>query len=327
MDVCYTFKPLDTLFFRGNTPMEAGQIQSLPLFPPPVSVISGAVRTAILNERHISFEDYKNGKAGEIEATIGKYGSDSTPFTIDGILVKKGDAIYAPAPALWYIDTKEKLIRPSDYIGKKVVPAKLLQEDFSSLDIESSEGELYFVVPKEDAQPMKDLWVSLDFIVSDNNIIGKDDIILRSDIFSTEMRIGIGIDEKRSVIQGALYSAQHIRLKDDIELLVLFDRDCGLKDKGALTLGGERRICSYKKIDFPLELGKAQANSSSLYVSLAPIEATQETVGKIAASQKLFSIAGWDLAKGFHKSTKNWIPAGAVFQKKVNSVCIPLGNK
>ena len=46
MSVFYEIIPLDTLFFRGSTPMEAGQNVAVSMFPPPVSVIEGSFRTA-----------------------------------------------------------------------------------------------------------------------------------------------------------------------------------------------------------------------------------------------------------------------------------------
>ena len=42
MSKTYEIIPLDTLFFRGSTPMEAGQYNTVSVFPPPVSVIKGA---------------------------------------------------------------------------------------------------------------------------------------------------------------------------------------------------------------------------------------------------------------------------------------------
>lgn len=51
MSVFYEIIPLDTLFFRGSTPMEAGQNVAVSMFPPPVSVIEGSFRTAFLLQK------------------------------------------------------------------------------------------------------------------------------------------------------------------------------------------------------------------------------------------------------------------------------------
>ena len=42
------------------------------------------------------------------------------------------------------------------------------------------------------------------------------------------------------------------------------------------------------------------------------------------SSGKLIVTSGWDFAKGFHKPTTNWIPAGAVFNKKINNSCVAI---
>jgi CRISPR-associated protein Cmr3 len=329
MSVCYTFTPLDTLFFRGNIPMEAGYIPSNPLFPPPVSVISGAVRTAVITERG-ALEAYINGNAPELEKLLGKWGSDETPFAITAILIKKDGVFYAPAPALWYIDAAEtqKLEKADDYIGKQIITAKEYSTAFDKLGIKSSEGALAFVVPEKDAHPLRGCWVSLEFLQSDKKQIAIGDILLQKDIFSIEARIGIALDEKRVVQTGKLYSAHHIRLRDGITFALLFDKEPGLAERGTIPIGGETRFCVYKKDALSRTIPRVNADvKDTLYISLVPVEATAESVSKLVASQKPLVISGWDLAKGFHKPSKNWLPAGAVFQEKISPACIPLGNK
>ncbi|MDR3347448.1 MAG: hypothetical protein LBN32_02415 [Helicobacteraceae bacterium] len=44
--IWYELTPFDTLFFRGAIPLEAGLPVSDNLFPPPASVIKGAIWTA-----------------------------------------------------------------------------------------------------------------------------------------------------------------------------------------------------------------------------------------------------------------------------------------
>ena len=46
MSISYEMLPLDTLFFRGSIPMEAGMQNVVSVFPPPVTVLSGAFWTA-----------------------------------------------------------------------------------------------------------------------------------------------------------------------------------------------------------------------------------------------------------------------------------------
>ena len=70
MSKFYEIQPLDTLFFRGSTPMEAGLMNSVSMFPPSASVIKGAFWTAYCNETDKSFSE------GLID--------DKIPFEVEG---------------------------------------------------------------------------------------------------------------------------------------------------------------------------------------------------------------------------------------------------
>ncbi|MCL2284147.1 MAG: hypothetical protein FWC26_12595 [Fibromonadales bacterium] len=85
MSVFYELIPVDTLFFRGNIPMEAGMLASESLFPPPPSVFIGAIRTYLGKEN-------------------GKWGEEKADFEIKAIMLKKDDVIYYPAPYSWFED-------------------------------------------------------------------------------------------------------------------------------------------------------------------------------------------------------------------------------
>ena len=88
-----------------------------------------------------------------------------------------------------------------------------------------------------------------------------------------------------------------------------------------MLLGGEKRLAVYKKEkEVPFV-----AQGEGQYVSLMPIEASEKNLSFLIASAKLAVTSGWDMAKGFHKPSVSWIPAGAVFNSKVNDSCIPLG--
>ena len=50
MNIWYELTPVDTLFFRGAEAMEAGLLGTGALFPPPVSVVLGALRSAVVRQ-------------------------------------------------------------------------------------------------------------------------------------------------------------------------------------------------------------------------------------------------------------------------------------
>lgn len=318
----YEINPLDTLFFRGSTPMEAGQNVVVSLFPPPVSVFEGTLRTAVLQQQNIDFNDYTSGKNNSLNEFIGNPG-EKPPFEVTCIMIKRENKFFVPVPATWFLDSESKPKQRNDYFSKKIIVAKNYQKEFEKLSVMSSEEKLPYIRAEKNAQPLGSIWISVDFINSSSNEFGKDDFLLQSEILSFEHRTGIALDANKHTVEGQLYSSTHIRLLPDVSMVVGISKDIKLNETGKLYLGGEKRICYYKRITENI-LDSLYKKISDQYFSLVPIKATEENLECLVASAKLTTTAGWDLAKGFHKSTTNWIPAGAVFNKKINNSCVAI---
>lgn len=321
MSVFYEIVPLDTLFFRGSVPMEAGQNAAVSMFPPPVSVFEGAIRTAALKQRNIDLKKYAQGEETSLNSIIGSPGENPS-FMITSICIKKDGVCYVKPPASWYLDSKTKPREKSDYIGKNIIAAEQDSVLLENMFVQSSVSNPPFVRAEYNLQPLSNIWISADFLSSSKNQLEEKDFLLQSEIYAFENRTGVALDEKKHTVESQLYSACHVRLFDGVSLVVSVSKDVGLKDSGNFLLGGERRICSYKKI--ASEYIKSFSFDSNNFLSLVPIEANEENLKSLVASSKLLIVSGWDLAKGFHKPTSSWIPAGAVFSKNVNNVCIPL---
>ncbi len=324
MSVFYEIIPLDTLFFGGSTPMEAGQNVAVSMFPPPVSVIEGSFRTLFLRQQGIAPADYVSGKNTSANEIIGNP-SEKAPFEVSSILIRKNGQYYAKVPATWYLDSQKKPKEKADYIGKTIVEAKRNKKLLDDMFVMSSVENLPFVYAKENAQPLGNIWISIDFINSAKTVLEENDFLLQNEILVFEQRTGIALDSNKHTMEGQLYSASHVRLLDGVSMVVGISKEIGLKDFGKIQLGGETRLCSYKKIDFCMP--KKAENTMTQFLSLAPIEATEENLDSLVASLKLVITSGWDLAKGFHKPTTSWIPAGAVFTKNINGICIPLNQR
>lgn len=314
MSESFEIIPLDTLFFRGSTPMESGMMNVVSVFPPPVSVIKGAFWTAAHSEKG----DFSDGLVnGEI------------PLEVTGIFIKKtgekGSRYYAPAPATWYYDNDKKISSGEKLDGIKLIEAKKMQE-MKNLGMTSSAGEddVVFVKAEKDSKSLSGAWVSTDFLREPKQEFGKDDVLFEADILSKENRTNVALDSNRKAKDGQLFSSTHLRLIDGISLVVCFKEKVGLPDEGKLFFGGEKRVSKFKRISED-SLNPLSSNSNGeVFVSFVPVEATDESVNSIVSSGKIFATAGWDLAKGFHKPTTNWIPAGAVFNTKINDSCVAL---
>ncbi len=319
MSEWYVIEPLDTLFFRGAEPMEAGQLTAAALFPPPVSVILGALRTTVLYQKGISVQDYIQGQAPDIVLERIGRSEHEAPFQVMGILFSRGKQVFAPAPAAWFVDMTTKPRCGEELIGKEVImPEK--SASLADLDALVSGGQPPVVLTRDNALSLSGYWVDMELLAQPAPVIGPGQVLLSGELYSLEPRIGIAMDANRKVVEGKLYSAGHIRLRENVRLIIGIDRDIGLRTQGHLTLGGELKVCHYTRCAAP----KLPQNPETFYTSLAPTHLTQDILDKIICSSKPVTLAGWDMAKGFHKPSRTWLPSGAVFTNKINASCVPL---
>lgn len=319
MSQWYVIEPLDTLFFRGSEPMEAGQLTAAALFPPPVSVIQGALRAAVLRQHGVSGRDYIQGKAPDaVLAGIGKP-DEEAPFQVTAVLFTHGERVFAPAPAAWFVDMASKPRRGSDLVGKQVVLPGA-GAAFAELDALVSGGPPPVVVTRHDAVSLGGCWVDAELLTQPAPVFGPGQALLASELYDLEPRVGIALDPNRKVLEGRLYSAGHIRLRDAVRLVVGLDRGIGLAPQGNLILGGELKVCRCESLDAP----KLPHGQGKWYACLAPTALTLDLLDKIVCSPKPVTLAGWDMAKKFHKPSRTWLPSGAVFTAHVNASCVPL---
>ncbi|HRQ45046.1 MAG TPA: type III-B CRISPR module-associated Cmr3 family protein [Candidatus Goldiibacteriota bacterium] len=314
----YEIIPVDTLFFRGNIPLEAGQKASSVLFPPPVSVFKGAIRTAHLEQNGVKIKDYVEGKAdAQVYEKIGKPGSDS-PFEITAVLLKKNGVLYAPVPAVWYADDA-LLSGGSDFIVLSV--AQRREKELQKLGAFSAPANPSVVNDAENPAALAGRWVKLEMLskMRPGEMLKKSDILAASDFYDIEERTGIGLDSSKRVIKGKLYSGMHLRMKEGVSFVLAIDKDGVISDSGFLCIGGENRVCGYKIMQPP-----QLPEKGSLFMALSPVKADLTVLSCLVASQRLYASAGWDMVKKFHKPTVSWLPAGAVFSEKISESLVPL---
>lgn len=307
MNRCFEIIPLDTWFFRGSTPMESGMMNIVSIFPPPVSVIKGTFWTELCNSKN---KDYSYGM---IDGNI--------PFEVTGIFIKKDDSIYVAAPATWYYDCEKKITNGSNLKG---IPLKIAKKNntMTALGMTSSAGDVYFVKAEQDSKSLSGAWIKLEFLKKPKDTFESDSVLFPGDIYSLENRTNVALDENRRAKDGQLFSSTHIRINDGFSLVTAFDKELDLM-RGKFFFGGEKRISEYKGIN-ELNIDFTNTNGEGEYMSLVPVEATEETVSAIITSGKLYLTAGWDMKKRYHKPSSNWIPAGAVFNRNINGYCIKL---
>jgi CRISPR-associated protein Cmr3 len=323
--IWYKLLPADTLFFRGSESLEMGSDHfAQSLFPPPVSVVYGAIRTCVLSKREIPFKVYSEHKAPEeIYRIIGRpeQSIEELTFTIYGPFFLHQNEVFVPSPLLWY---GSQIIENSG-IKKKVKFSlyKLLPGEYS---IKASKPILWPLNSdnEKDYQitSLSGTWINWNHIVAPpkNKII---EVFTKDFFFTEESRTGIALNLNRRVRTGHLYSLTHIRLKQGIALCIGLDQDPGLREEGTLFLGGEKRFVYYQKFNPDVKDLPTQAD---LFMALSPVPATQDANASVVITDKLQYRGGWDLARGFHKALEAYFPAGSVFNKKVSRHCLPLKN-
>ena len=305
----YKFTPVDTLFFRGAEPMNLGENHTVShVFPPPAHTLSGALRTAVLIQKGISFEAYGNGKApAEIIAVIGEAGQ-SAPFSLIGPLFMPGDDVYVPAPYSWFME-KDRAQKKEN--GKvKIVKGRYLKSRL----LKSETSELIWA--RDDKNEMVSLggrWIKKQDLHSAETII---EVKTSGEFFENEPRTGIALEKNRKVREGHLYSFNHARLKREVSLVFGTDSNLPLDDQGVLKIGAEQRFGWYEKLS---QDNMGFNDEGNLYLSLSILEGTDEANMSVIATGKILYFGGWDLHTGFHKPMKGFFPAGTVCNKKINN--------
>ncbi len=322
--IWYEINPSDTLFFRGSESLEMGADHfAQSLFPPPVSVLYGALRTYILRKRDIGFKEYTERKCNkELYEQIGNPGQsiEDLPFTIYGPFFLIQKKVFIPTPLIWCgieLQEKKNTAQKIKFRYLQVLPEKI--------PIKASKPLLWSLnsnttPTKWDLIPITATWTEW------NNAIASSsdwtvEIYNNDHFFIAEPRTGIALNRSRKVRTGHLYSLTHFRLKEGVALCIGLDKDIGLDSRGTLFLGGENRFVQYKKITLQL---KPVPEKGQFFLALSPIPATKEANESVIVTEKLQYRGGWDLAYGFHKPLEAHFPAGSVFHSKISKHCIPI---
>lgn len=342
-----TLTPVDTLFFRGAEPMEAGENHFMSfLFPPMPSTLLGALRTAMLVKNAIPFRDFVQRQAPDETTPVGKLlgTPDQAGFGFSGplfVVENAGEQIFLlPAPAHWFT-AKENL--RGEPTGNplpitKAQPLSQAARDFGlcASITQRANAQWRWVTPPDDKelQALDGYWITTSALTDSDNVHllqkvsnlspAQPALLPQAALFDTETRVGIGRDNlTRTAKNGRLYTTIHVRLTDGVRLLLLPDHDLrpALGAAGVLQLGGEQRVAQYQLQPSSTVLtGEAK---SATWLSLSPIKSSAVRGLQPAgvASGKLRRVGGWEMKKGaghsgnnqgFHREMEGWHPAGTV---------------
>ncbi len=243
--------PLDAVFFRDGKPFSYGEeTWATSIFPPPPSVIYGALRTQYFAENSAHFDKAKGEKNDQ---------DPSQKLRIKMFALQKGTQLLFPAP-LDCLKIEEKVVALKNHSSLKASNSKL---DFVFYHDGDAPGK------DDDASLFTDSTLTLGRYLN-----GKTDNLTRellSALTTPEPKIGIGRENSTHVTsEGKLYRADMRRLQSKRGAVSFFVEFEGLSiaDHGMIKLGGEGKSAAYKAVDVSPILALA-LNSKTFKLYLA----------------------------------------------------------
>ncbi|MGI6393635.1 MAG: type III-B CRISPR module-associated protein Cmr3 [bacterium] len=309
-------KPFDTLFFRDGKPFTMGENNWADgLFPPPPSVIYGALRATYfahhpneLSKANQSEDPTKNLKINDIS-----YVSNSTNFY--------------PVPANLAIEeTNKKNYRATKLKMKEVTSSAAVKVMCSEpgKKVESSSGVFF-----TDTSLANYLTNNLDLEKLNNK---SKNIFKMSELILTEPKIGIGRDYNTKTSEsGKLYRLGMKRLKG-FSILVDFE-GLELPENGLLRFGAEGKTSSYQKSNIystDFNLSDEKLTRFILYFSTPAVfkngwfpdffnDKLECVINDVSCKilslsmEKPLLLGGWDMEKNQPKAMQKFIAPGTVY--------------
>lgn len=321
---------LDTLFFRDGKPFTMGENHwTDSIFPPNMSTIYGAIRTAYFSENMEVFQQLRENK---------ELNTDKDPTK--KLVIKR--MLYRINNEGYYYNM------PLDLVRLKDIPSKDLKAEK-----ENKKYEVYPLKIKENkyinSLPLKYILYFDEHVKTvpdglleehrmDDYINGRlDDISICSlfDYLCDEPKVGIGVDRKTGASKDSrLYRIDLKRLKN-LSLIVEVE-GIELKNKGLMKFGGEGKYAKYKEVSewsYPLELVASKEINKRFKLSLMTpaifekgwlpkgigedeyiLENHKFKLKLVAAIiGKNTLIGGYDMAKNRPKPMLKAVPAGSTY--------------
>lgn len=322
MNTSWRFTALDTLFFRDGTPFhqgETGNILPGSLFPPPITTLQGAIRTALARSK-----GWIPGK--DWPAELG------TPNDL-GQLRLAGPYLRYAGERLYPI--------PSLYFGEKGKTGWEIERLVPGSEVECDLGKVRLPMFKQQTQRKRgllDLWVTQEGLeaVLQGRFPTSPQMLEHDQLWKDEQRIGIMRDyETRVAKDQHLYSLSHVRPQAKLEVEVEvwgIPEDCNLEEIQFVPLGGEGRFArvhlSEISQSFPRmpELIPSQDGQIRFTVSLLTPGRYEDpnlvvrsgppgVPGRCISASigKAMQIGGWDLVKKKPRKLTPLLPPGSTW--------------
>ncbi len=333
----YKLTPLDTLFFRGGQPFNAGETGQMEIaghFPPAPATVVGAMRAALA--RNNGWDEKKEKHWSECIKKVLGDGDALADLRFHGPYLLKNKELLFPAPLhLLGKATKDNKSTWSDFL--RLAPVS--EKDSLATDI----GLVRLVKPTSKTDGHKTLencYLTLAGIknVLEGALPEAKDVIQQKALWQTENRVGIQRDyASKTTKDNALYQTAHVRLAKDVALAISID---GLPNdwepQNPAPLGGESRqtwIDTLEALSLP-EMPELQPINDKVHYTATLITPAKLTgdgwktphckieglAGTVVSAciGKPILIGGWDSLKKEPKALEPFLPAGSTFFMEAN---------
>ena len=324
----HLLRPLDKLFVKDGRPLSLEDDSAASgLFPPPPSVVYGALRSAVL------------AQADDLLAAIG---TDADPATqnarLSGVAFAKTapdatQALYFPAPADL---TRAKEKDPKTRAGLAATRAGLLPDDVGLTSAPTSR----LLGPPHGSGPVESAggYVSGAGLVAylRGEEVPASQLTEASALYGAEPKLGIALDYgSRTTGDGLLYTMAMQRLCDGVTLAVQTS-GFGASLPPLLRLGAEARAAEVlpMSLEWPAAV-PPEGSTFTLYLAtpavfrngwLPDFLDAETLTGRLAGAEvrllaastgKYVPLGGWDIAARRPKPMRKAVPAGAVYHLEI----------
>ncbi len=316
--VTWVIEPIDTWFFRQGSPFDLGQnvLTGDVIFPPHMSTLQGAIRTAIARE-----QGWHNGHDDLWPEILGTP-DDLGAMSLEGVFLQKNHQLLFPVP--------RHLVQYGEAIIS-LTPGDPVESDLGLRAL----PRLKSGAPQEGkVSSLDESYISSEGLVQ--SLQGKlpppETILSPDTLWHQEIRTGLGVNDQTQVAEpGLLYQATHVRLKKDVSLIVSVK---GIpwtwqKSVRAFPLGGESRFARATLSEHSISLPPLTVKPSHdgqvrvIAILLTPglFEDPQRALRDGPLSEPCLSAVtgrvarrgGWDLKRRRPRPSDSFIPAGSVW--------------
>lgn len=321
----WSFRSLDTLFFRDGTPFHQGEVGGASpksQFPPTMVTMQGAIRTTLASKQGWSPQhpDQWPEQLGTPD--------DLGDIRLSGPYLRWMKEPLFPAPFLLFGERKQD---QKNWNLTRLTPGKPVDSDLGD--------DLRFPQLSEQIEgDMFQGWLTRTGLeaVLRSELPEYNDMYQTSELWKEESKIGIARNQvSRVTEEGQLYTLSHVRPNNQLDLMVGVEgipTEWHPSAPHGITLGGEGKFAELRVTDWPkkwfpimptipLENGKLRFTVSLLtpgyyehieqVITAGPPNVPGTCVS--ASIGKIMSVGGWDLERARPRPMKSLIPAGSTW--------------